>query len=70
MAGAEWIAFIAPTFTLAGFGYAAVVRLTRITVALEQLGKDISAVVGRVDGHEQRIARLELLGKRGRHRYP
>lgn len=63
----EWIALISPGLVLAGAGYAAVARLTRIMLALEGLGRDISAIVKRVDGHENRIGALER-NARGRHR--
>lgn len=63
----EWIALISPGLVLTSAAIVAVARLTRITVALEQLGRDIGAIVKRVDGHEQRIGRLEQ--SIGRHRY-
>jgi cell division protein FtsB len=63
----EWIALVSLILVLAGTGYKAVASLTRITVALEQLGKDIGAIVKRVDVHEQRISLLER-NARGRHR--
>lgn len=65
---AEWIALITPTFAFAGFGYAAVAKLTRMTIALEQLGRDIAAIAGRVDNHERRLGELER-NARGRHRF-
>lgn len=64
---AEWIALISPTLVLGGACIAAVARLTRITVALEQAGRDIAAVAGRVDNHERRLVELER-NPRGRHR--
>lgn len=64
---AEWIGLLSPGIALAGIGVAAVVKLTRITVALEQLGRDIAAVAGRVDNHERRLGQLER-NARGRHR--
>lgn len=63
----EWIALASLIFVLAGTGYKAVASLTRITLALEGLGRDIGAIVKRVDGHEQRISSLER-NARGRHR--
>jgi hypothetical protein len=68
MQPAEWIGLISPTLVLASTGYAAVARLTRMTVALEELGKDVATVAGRVDEHERRIGALERHA-RGRHRY-
>lgn len=65
---AEWIALVSPALVLAGGVLAAAARLTRMTVVLEELGKDIRAVAGRVDLHESRIDNLER-NARGRHRY-
>lgn len=64
---AEWIGLVSPALVLAGATIAAVAKLTRITVALEELSKDFAAVAGRVDNHEQRIGELER-NARGRHR--
>jgi hypothetical protein len=64
---AEWIGLASPAIVLAGATIAAVAKLTRITVALEELSKDFAAVAGRVDNHEQRIGELER-NARGRHR--
>lgn len=66
MHAAEWIALITPGMALAGTGYAIVVKLTRMAVALEQLGKSMQVTADKVDGHEARIAALELRSP-GRH---
>lgn len=68
MTPGEWIALIGLILVLASTGYSAVAKLTRITVALEEIGKDMGAVVTRVDRHEHRIGELER-NARGRHRY-
>jgi hypothetical protein len=60
------IAVFAPALTVAGIGYAAVVKLTRMAVALERLSSDMAAVLGKVDNHEGRLLLLEAA--RGRHR--
>ena len=65
---AEWIALVSPALVLGAAAIAAVSRLTRMTVVLEELGKDIRTVAGRVDIHEARIGALER-NARGRHRY-
>ena len=64
---AEWIALLSPAVVLAGAAIAAVARLTRMTVVLEELGKDIRAVADRVDIHDARLIVLER-NARGRHR--
>jgi hypothetical protein len=68
MQPAEWIALVSPALVLGGASVAAVARLTRMTVVLEELGKDISVIAGRVDNHEARLMALER-NARGRHRY-
>lgn len=65
---AEWIALISPALVLGGAAVAAVAKLTRMTVVLEELGKDIGAIAGRVDNHEARLGELER-NARGRHRF-
>jgi hypothetical protein len=64
----EWLMLAGPALVLAGAGVAAVARLTRMTVVLEELGKDIRLLVGRVDNHDLRLGELEH-NTRGRHRY-
>jgi hypothetical protein len=67
MSATLWIGMASPALVLAGAAIAAVAKLTRMTVVLEELGKDIRAVAGRVDIHEERIGALER-NARGRHR--
>lgn len=59
MPAAEWIALITPGLAVAGGMYAAVVKLTRMAVAIEQLTSTLGLVHERVDVHEGRIAVLE-----------
>lgn len=66
MHAAEWIALITPAIAVATAGYAGVVKLTRMAVALEQLTKSMEAAAVKVDSHEARIAALELRSP-GRH---
>jgi hypothetical protein len=63
----EWIALASPALVLAAATVSAVAKLTRLTVAVEVLGRDIGILVGRVDQHERRIGELER-NARGRHR--
>jgi uncharacterized protein YukE len=49
-----------------GTGYAGVVKLTRMAVALEQLGDSMRQAAEKVDQHEARIAALEARSP-GRH---
>lgn len=67
MTAAGWVALVSPAIVLAGAAIAAVARLTRMTVVLEELGKDIRDVASRVDIHDARLIVLER-NARGRHR--
>lgn len=68
MSPAEWLALVSPALVIGAAAVAAIARLTRMTVALEELGKDIRAVAGRVDIHDARLIVLER-NARGRHRF-
>jgi hypothetical protein len=63
---AEWIALITPALAIAGAGYAGVVKLTRITLALEALTAAMQRAAEKVDNHESRIVALEARSP-GRH---
>jgi hypothetical protein len=63
---ANWIALITPAFAVAGAGYAGVVKLTRMAVALESLTASMKAAAEKVDSHESRISALEARSP-GRH---
>lgn len=63
-----WIGMASPALVLAGAVIAAIAKLTRMTVVLEELGKDIRTVTDRVDIHDARLIVLER-NARGRHRY-
>ena len=67
MQPAEWIALITPGMACLGAGIAGVVKLTRMTVALEQIGENLARVLGQVDNHEHRITMLEV-EQPGKHR--
>jgi len=54
-----WIA-AAPTLVgAAGMGTAMVVKMTRLVVAVEMLGKNLETIIAKVGDHEGRITRLE-----------
>lgn len=66
MHAAEWIGLLTPGITIAIGICAAVVKLTRMTVAIEQLTRSMAKAAERVDSHEARIAALEARSP-GRH---
>jgi hypothetical protein len=68
MHAAEWVGLVSPVIVLGGAAVAAVAKLTRMTVVLEALGRDMRAIVGRIDDHEARLFELER-NARGRHRF-
>jgi hypothetical protein len=61
-----WIGVITPSMAIIGAGYAGVVKLTRMAVALESLTVSMRVAADKVDSHEARIAALELRSP-GRH---
>jgi hypothetical protein len=63
---AEWIGLLTPIMAMIGTGYAGVVKLTRMAVALEQVGESMKQAAAKVDNHEGRIAALEARSP-GRH---
>lgn len=66
MHAAEWIALITPAIAVATAGYAGVVKLTRMAVALEALTLSMKTAAEKVDSHEARIVALEARSP-GRH---
>lgn len=62
----EWIALVMPVLAVIGTGYGAIVKLTRMAVALEQLGGAMKTAAEKVDNHEGRITALEARSP-GRH---
>lgn len=66
MHAAEWIALITPTLAIVGTGVAGVVKITRMTVALETISGSIKTAADKIENHEGRISALEARSP-GRH---
>lgn len=62
----EWIAIIAPAMAIAAAGYTAVAKLTRMTVAIEDLVRSMAKVSETLGDHGDRLSKLEKR-RRGRH---
>lgn len=57
---AEWLGLITPALAVCGIGYAGIVKLTRLIVAVETLGEQLASVHTMAEEHERRITALEF----------
>lgn len=60
MHNAEWIALLTPILAMLSVGVAGVIKLTRMTVALEQLTESMNKFADKAADHESRIVALEF----------
>lgn len=59
MGAPEWIALLGPLITMAGIGIGAIVKLTRLIDAVNDLKNAMVGLVHTDKNHEKRIRKLE-----------
>lgn len=70
MGAPEWIALVGPMITLIGVGIGAIVKLTRLIDAVNELKTELVGLFKTDKNHERRIRRLEQARRQDRRRNP
>jgi hypothetical protein len=59
----DWIALVMPALVVAGAGWSGVKRLTRMTMAVEDLADTLRSQIATAADHEKRLIALEVIAK-------
>jgi hypothetical protein len=63
MSTGDWIALIMPALVVAGAAWSGVKRLTRMTLAVENLADTLKSQIATAADHERRLIALEVKGR-------
>jgi hypothetical protein len=63
MSTGDWIALVMPALVVAGAAWSGVKRLTRMTMAVEDLADTLRSQIATAADHEKRLIALEVIAK-------
>jgi hypothetical protein len=63
MSTGDWIALVMPALVVAGAAWSGVTRLTRMTLAVEELADTLKNQIATAADHEKRLIALEVIAR-------